>query len=138
VGRFSSKDVVFAMGDEPAKGTMELDCRRVAGGRGAACEATLTLGKQQQQLALLYAWSVADGVAHMFEVTSMGEVHDHVGTWADDKTITVVHRGKTPDGKQAEDSLTFTRTGPKTMRLTGQGTEDGAEAWTFAGTFTKR
>lgn len=138
VGRFRSNDVSFTMGDKPVKGKMELDCRRAAGGWAATCTATMTLGKEKQQMALLYGWSVADGMAHLFEVTNMGDVHDHAGKWDDDKTITVVHRGKSLAGKQGEDSLTFARVGAKQMRVTGKGTEDGAPAWTFAGTFTKR
>ncbi len=137
VGRFAAKDVVFDVGGQRMKGKMTLDCAPGAGGWAATCNAVMDFGKQKNRMVLVYGWDVAAGKAHMLEVNSMGEVHDHAGGWTDDRTITVVNRGQTPDGKASEDALTFAWKSPKQVVVTGQGTTGGANAWTFSGTFSK-
>jgi hypothetical protein len=137
VGHFHSSDVVFTQGDKTMKGSMDLRCTHAAAGWAATCTGLMSFGKgAKNSLALLYGWDVAAGSAHMFEVNSNGEVHDHAGKWTDDKTITVVHQGKTADGKAEEDGLTFAWQGKKVL-VTGKGSADGAQTWSFSGTFSK-
>src|SRR5512133_1541840 len=122
IGTAKSTDLKMTMGNRAATGAMTVTCTRAAGGRAAQCKARITTkGMPPEDDAFLMGWNAATGEAHLFEVTSDGEVHDHAGKWSDDRTITVVHRGKNARGQDAEDSLTFTWVSAKKMEVKGEG-----------------
>lgn len=138
-GNWKSSDVVFNMGDKALKGKMTMKCDKAVGGWGAVCNGKMDLGKEMpaQDVAFLMGWSIGEGQATMFEVSSMGEVHSHTGKWTDDKTISLTHQGKNPEGKVETDTVTFTWNAPKEIALKAEGTVEGKAAWSFTATMKK-
>lgn len=139
LGNWKAKDVVMTMGDKTLKGTMEMDCEKVSSGWGTLCKGKMDLGKDMppQEVSFLMGWNIGEGMATMFEVSNMGEVHRHVGTWADQKSISVTHEGKTPDGKMEKDVVTFTWSSPKEMAIQASGTSGTTMAWKMTATAKK-
>jgi hypothetical protein len=139
VGKWKSSDSVMTLGGQPMKGKVNMDCDKVVDGWGTLCKARFDFGKQMpvQLGTFLFAWSLGEGMAHMFEVSNMGDTHNHVGKWTDDKSITLVHDGKSADGKVEKDTLSFTFNAPKQLAVSGNGVIGGAPAWSMTGTFTK-
>jgi hypothetical protein len=64
-----------------------MDCKSAAFGAGAACtnEGKASIGAMAESC--LLAYDPEGKAVHYMCVTSMGEVHDHKGTWKDGKTI---------------------------------------------------
>ena len=139
VGNWSSKDTTMTMGGNAIKGKMSMKCEKAAKGWGTVCKAKFDMGKNmpKDESVFVYAWDMAAGEGHMLEVASSGEVHDHVGKWADDKSITLVRTGKNLDGKEEVDSVTFTWVSPKEIAMKGEGTVAGAVAWSMTSTAKK-
>ncbi len=135
LGTYRATDVRFTEGDREAKGTMTMTCTRAAGGWAAACKARYAAkGMPPGEDAYLVGWNVGTGQAHLFEVSSDGNVHDHVGTWSDDKTISLPYRGKNPKGEEEEDVLTFTRLTPTRTAVKAEGKAGGKTVWTLEAT----
>jgi hypothetical protein len=140
-GMWKATDVTYTVGAKPMKGTLVMSCGKTSRGWGTICQGTIRFAKKaavpMQELTLLMGWDLGSATAHMFEVTNTADVHDHAGAWKDDQSITVVHRGKGAEGKDEEDSLTFTWQSPKVVLVKGEGKAGGATAWTFAGTMKR-
>lgn len=95
-----------------------MTCRKVAGGRAAACEfKALFPGQPPMEEVQLWAYNPEDLKVHLFAVNTAGEVHDHVGTWKDDQTLEFDPLKTTDEGKPVEDSLVVTWEGPKKVRF---------------------
>lgn len=139
LGSWKASDVTMTMGDKTSKGKMTMKCEKTSGGWGALCKGTADLGKEMpvQEMTMLTGWNIGEGVATLFEVTNVAEVHQHTGKWTDDKNITVTHTGKTAEGKEETDALTFTWVSPKEMLMKAEGTSGGAKVWTFSATAKK-
>jgi hypothetical protein len=139
VGKWKSKNVKITSGDKDTPGAMTMSCTRASGGWAALCKATFTAaGMRPEDDTYLMGWDVGAKQAHMFEVTSMAEVHDHVGTWSDDRSITLVHRGKSAEGQDEEASLTFTWPSRTRIDAKGTGKVGGKTTWTMSATFAKK
>jgi hypothetical protein len=139
LGNWKSNDVALTMGEKSFKGKMSMKCDKASGGWGAICTGKMDMGKEMpaQEVTFLYGWNIGEGVATMFEVSNMAEVHQHTGKWADEKSITVTHNGKNVEGKDEKDALTFTWNSPREMTLKGEGTSGGQTLWTFTATAKK-
>ena len=139
LGNWKSADTTMTMGDKTMKGKMDMKCEKVSDGWGTLCRGKVDMGKEMpaQQLAVLFGWNIGEGMATMFEVTNMAEVHNHTGKWTDDKTITVTHEGKTAEGKVEKDAFTATWNSPKELAIKAEGTSGGATVWTMTATAKK-
>ncbi len=139
LGNWKSTDAVLTMGDKSMKGKMDLKCEKTSGGWGTLCRGKMDMGKDapMQEVTFLMGWNIGDSMATMFEVTNMGEVHNHTGKWLDEKSITLTHQGKTWEGMEEKDVVTFTWTSPKEMAIKAEGTSGTATAWTLSATAKK-
>jgi hypothetical protein len=113
------------------KGTME--CKKAAGGLAVNCTMTAKAPAPigTMELAALFGYDASRKEVHMFSMTSAGEVHDHKGTWKDDKTLDLGTLNYTEGGKPATETLVFTWADPKT--LTFKSVTTGEQASTFDG-----
>lgn len=139
VGNWSFKDGVMKMGDQEMKGLFTLKCEKAVMGWAVECKGTQDMGKSMPKIEGLYvmAWDVVTNEGHMLEVESMGNVHDHVGKWADDKNITLTRNGKNLEGKEESDAVTLTFTSPREMMFKAEGKSGTTTNWTFMGTGKK-
>jgi hypothetical protein len=119
VGRWRFEGALTQAGTtEPLRAKFVFTCRRVAGGRAAACEFKAPFpGSPPMEEAQLWAFNPEDRKVHLFAVNTAGEVHDHAGTWKDDQTLEFDPLKTTDDGKPIEDSLVVTWEGPKMVRF---------------------
>ena len=119
--------------------TVKMTCEKVSGGWGALCRGTGEFkGMPKQEMTFLYAWDMATGEAHMFEVASTGEVHNHVGKLLDGgKGVSLIHEGKNLEGKVEKDDCTMTWPSPKEKKIACAGTQAGATVWTFGASCKK-
>jgi hypothetical protein len=62
-------------------------CRTVAEGAGVSCANSGKASIGSMSESCLLAFDPEGKAVHYMCVTSMGEVHDHKGTWVDDRTI---------------------------------------------------
>lgn len=74
-------------GYPPATFAWTMECKTVALGAGVACTngGSTSIGEMSESC--LFAFDPDGKAVHYMCVTSMGEVHDHKGTWTDFKTI---------------------------------------------------
>jgi hypothetical protein len=138
LGTWTSKDATLTAGDQKMTGNLKVACEKVSNGWGSLCKATFAFkGMPPMTNTFLMGWNLGTGEAHMFEVSDAGEVHDHSGKWTDDKSVSLVHVGKTPDGKEEKDACTATWNAPKELKFDCTGSQGGATVWTFTSTAKK-
>ena len=139
VGNWTFKDGVMKMGDQEMKGTFTLKCVKAVMGWAAECKGVQDMGKAMPKVEGLYvmAWDVVTNEGHILEVESMGNVHDHVGKWTDDKTLSLVRTGKNLEGKDESDTVTMTFNSAKEMVFKAEGKSGATTNWTFMGTGKK-
>lgn len=139
LGTWRSSDVVMTMGEKQLKGKLDLKCEKASGGWATLCRGKMDMGKEMpaQEVTFMMGWSIGEGAATLFEVSNMGEVHQHTGKWTDDKSITVTHQGKTWDGKDEKDVLTFAWSSPKEMAIKAEGVSGATTHWTISATAKK-
>ena len=128
LGNRKASDAVLTMGGQSMKGKMEIKCEKTSSGWAVVCRGKVTF---------LMGWNIGDGTATMFEVSNMGETHNHTGKWLDDKSIALAHQGKTWEGKEEKDVVTFTWNSPKEMVIKAEGTAGTATTWTMSATAKK-
>jgi len=132
IGNWTAKDATFTMGDQKMVGSLKNKCEKVSNGWGVVCKATFAFkGMPPMTNTFMMGWDLGTAEAHMFEVSDAGEVHNHSGKWTDDKSISLVHQGKTWEGKDEKDACTATWNSPKELKLDCTGTQGGATTWTF-------
>ena len=138
LGNWTMKDATLSMGSQQMKGKFSMECEKAAGGWAALCKGKQDFGKDMKAEGVyLMAWDVVAGEGHMFEVESMGNVHNHVGKWVDDKSITLVHVGKNAQGVEETDTVTLTWVSPKEIVFKANGKSGATVNWTFVGTMKK-
>jgi hypothetical protein len=139
IGKWTMKDAAFKMGDKEMKCKMVLDCAKSAAGWGTTCKGSQDCGKDMPKIEGLYtfAWDIVAGEGHMLEVESMGNVHNHVGKWTDEKTIALTHTGKNMEGKDEADTVTFTWNSPKEMAFKAEGKSGETVNWSVNGVAKK-
>jgi hypothetical protein len=72
----------------------------------------------------MLAFDVNDNMLHIFTVSNYGDVHDHKGTWTDDKHFKVVYNG-TMEGKTMKEELSVEITDANTWKFNDVVTVDG-------------
>ena len=139
LGNWKAADAVMTMGDKSMKGKMEMKCEKVSDGWATLCRGKMDLGKDapKQEVTFMMGWNIGDGMATMFEASNMGETHVHTGKWLDDKSIALTHQGKTWEGKEEKDVVTFTWNSPKEMAIKAEGTSGTSTVWTMTATAKK-
>jgi hypothetical protein len=138
LGKWTDKATTLQMGENRITGKMTMACEKTSGGWGANCKGRFEAkGMPAQEISMLLGWDLAEATAHMFEVANTGEVHDHSGKWTDDKTISLVRNGKNIQGKEEVDTVTFAWASPKALKVSGEGKQDGAVAWSFSSDMKK-
>lgn len=139
IGKWTMKDAVFSMGGKEMKCKMTMDCAKSAAGWGTTCKGVQDCGKEMPKVEGLYtfAWDVVSGEGHMLEVESMGNVHNHVGKWSDDKTIVLTHSGKNMEGKDESDVVTMTWNSPKEIAFKAEGKSGETVNWSVNGVSKK-
>lgn len=83
-------------------------------------------------------WGLAcalDGKDHRFAVTNMGETHDHVVTWADDRNFRACH-AREQDGAAMEENMAVSIAG-RTMTSRSVVAVNGQEVGSFVGTLKR-
>jgi hypothetical protein len=138
LGSWTMKDAAFKMGDQEMKGKFTMKCEKAVNGWAALCKGKADFGKAAKFEGLYtFAWDIATGEGHMLEVEDSPTVHDHVGKWTDDKSISLVRTGKNSEGKVETDTVTFTWVGPKEVTFAAIGKSGAMTNWTFNGTMKK-
>lgn len=139
LGKWSSSDATLTAGDQKMTGGLKVDCEKVSSGWGTLCRATFSFkGMPPMTNTFLMGWDLGTQEAHMFEVSDAGEVHNHAGKWTDDKSVSLVHQGKTFEGKDEKDACTATWASAKEMKLECVGTQGAATMWTFSANSKKK
>lgn len=87
VGSWSGRMTATVPDAAPETFPWTMDCKEIALGQGVACTmgGTASIGPLAQTC--LVAFDPVGRSVHYMCVTSMGEVHDHDGRWADEQTI---------------------------------------------------
>lgn len=65
----------------------------------------------------MMAFDVNDNSLHIFTVSNYGDVHDHKGSWTDDKHFALVYNG-TSEGKQMKEELNIELISNSTWKFT--------------------
>jgi hypothetical protein len=134
-GSWTSANTTYTMGDQKVQGSLKMNCESVSSGWGTLCKGVLNAeGMPPSEATFLIGWDIATGEAHMFEVVDSAEVHDHSGKWIDDKSISLVRQGKSPDGKMEKDACTATWLTASELKFDCIGTQAGATVWAFTST----
>jgi len=71
-----------------------------------------------------------DNTVHIFTVSNYGDVHDHKGSWIDDKNFALVYNG-TSDGKALKEELSVQYVDATTFKFTDVVTIGGEVAQTL-------
>ena len=79
------------------------------------------LGKYEEHDLVGYS---EEGKVHVFSITTTGAVHDHAGTFKDDKTIEIVWKGLA-EGKETVEAVTGTIISPNEIRFKEVDTVEG-------------
>jgi hypothetical protein len=87
VGRWTGQMTARVPGAPAETFTWAMDCKPIALGAGASCINTGKASIGFMSESCLLAFDPEGKSVHYMCVTSMGEVHDHKGTWKDAKTI---------------------------------------------------
>ena len=134
-GTWTSTDTVYTMGDQKMPGSLKMSCESVSAGWGTLCKGVMSAGGMPpSEGTFMMGWDIATGEAHMFELGDNAEVHDHSGKWTNDKSVSLVRQGKTPDGKMEKDACTATWVTANELKFDCVGTQAGATVWTFTST----
>lgn len=138
-GKWTMKDGTFTMGGKEMKAKVTMDCAKASGGWATTCKGAQDMGKEMPKVDGLYtfSWDIVTGEGHMHEVESMGNVHDHVGKWTDDKTISLVRTGKNLEGKDETDTVTLVWVSPKEFNFSAEGKSGETVNWSFKGVAKK-
>ena len=86
-GRWTGQMTARVPGTPAESFNWTMDCRTVAQGAGASCTNTGKASIGYMSESCLLAFDPEGKTVHYMCVTSMGEVHDHKGTWKDAQTI---------------------------------------------------
>ena len=104
-------------GQAPVKFQGTWDCKRIAAGAAAECSMSAEVpGFGRMEETDLWGYDPETKSVHIMTWNNMGEVHDHHGSWTDDKTIALTHSA-TAGGKPVEETFRFEFTGPNEMRF---------------------
>lgn len=101
----------------PLKATESITCRSAAGGRAAACSGKANipgLGAMEDDALVTYDAEAKN--VRFVGMDSMGEVHDHICAWKDDKTLACQTLNIMVQGQPA--SVEFTMTFPSAKDCT--------------------
>ncbi len=136
VGHWSGKGQLSQPGQPTAALSLDLNCTKVAAGNGVKCD--MNAKNEQMQIAEsdLMGVDPETNTGHWYAVTNMGEVHDHIISWPDDKTLKA-HYAWTSEGKKMEENVTFTFNGKKAVEFHTIVTADGSEVAAFSGSLKK-
>ncbi len=138
LGNWTMKEAAFKMGEQDMKGKMTMRCEKAVNGWATVCKGKMDFGKAMKAEGLYtFAWDINTGEGHMFEVENSPTVHNHVGKWSDDKTISLVRTGKNVEGKDETDTVTFTWVSPKEVTFAATGKSGPTTNWIFNATMKK-
>jgi hypothetical protein len=84
----------------------------------------------------LFGVDPASKQGHWYAVTNMGEVHDHLASWTDRKTMVADYEW-TEEGKTMHEHISFIFKSAKSMEFTTQVTADKQVAAEFNGYFDR-
>lgn len=115
---------------------MSLDCKKIALGNGVQCTMSgkiSDLGPLEQTCLVGHDPQSGTGT-HMMCITSMGEVHDHKGTWKDDKSLVFEPFKFTSAGKTATEDVSVTWPDTKSLVFTSVVTMEDGSRTTFEAT----
>lgn len=113
VGRWSGAMTATVPGSPPETFPWSMECKAAALGAGAVCamEGRASIGLMAY--ACLVAYDPEGKAVHYMCVTSMGEVHDHRGRWADAQTIEFEPLEGGLMGQRITETVTWTFPDPK-------------------------
>jgi hypothetical protein len=97
-----------------------MNCKPIALGSGASCTNTGKASIGSMSESCLLAFDPEGKAVHYMCVTSMGEVHDHKGTWKDDKTIEFEPLRAGMMGQQITETLRWYFPNPNTIDKTSE------------------
>jgi len=126
----------ITMGKDVVKATARMQCERAAGGLGIRCTDRFDIpGMGVYEESDIMGYDPGDRLVHWFSVTSMGETHDHKGSW-DGDTLVLQHTGPSPDGKLYSERIAMTVSG-KSIKGTSVCTVGNAVDSTFEFSLSK-
>jgi hypothetical protein len=115
VGKWNAELSLTMPGQPPVKFKGVFDCKKIAGGTAVYCQQnTKVPGMGQMEESDLIVYDPETRSIRFMTWSNQGEIHDHKGTWKDDKTIEIKHEA-TMGGKPLSEVFEFTVTGPNTM-----------------------
>ncbi len=120
------------------EGTMTVLATPMAAGQGIHMDAKgEARGMEPWEAHALWGFDTESGEVHWFAVSSMGEVHDHVGVWKDEDTLELEWRG-VEGSKKAVEHTTFHWKNPREVEMRTVNTMGGQQGHTIEGTWRKR
>jgi hypothetical protein len=122
----------------PVKGTWT--CKKVSKGWGVACKLVVAnfpgIGYYEEND--LFGYDMGSKAYHWYAVTNGGEVHDHVGHFADDGSFTAIHEGTTDGKNKFKEVNTFTFKSARSVTFSGEVSVDGQVQVQLTGTAKKK
>jgi len=84
----------------------------------------------------MLGYDESDNTVHIFTLSNYGDVHDHKGSWLDDKNFALVYNG-TSEGKALKEDLSIEYVDANTFKFTDVVTLDGQTFQTLNGEMHK-
>ncbi len=105
-------------GAAPVKVKETFTCKKVAGGRVVSCSGSAKVpGMGKMEDVALVTYDAEGKKVRFVGMNSMGEVHDHMCTWKDDKSLGCEPLRVTAMGAPATVTLEMSWSDPKTVKM---------------------
>jgi hypothetical protein len=115
----------------------EYSCQKASEGWAVSCSFNATGANDMVMSETdLFGVDPASKQGHWYAVTNMGEVHDHLASWTDSKTMVADYEW-TEEGKTMHEHISFIFKSAKSMEFTTQVTADKQVAAEFNGYFDR-
>jgi len=125
------------MNGKPVKGSVRHLYRTCSAGWGVEMNETMNLDSTPAYVCVnLFGYDPGDKKMHIYSVSNFGDTHDHVGTWKDDKTLSLEYNG-TLKGKPYKEKLEIVFESETSYHFTEKTMEDGKETFNASATMTK-
>ena len=134
IGKWKGEGTISG-GEQPMKIALSYRCDAAAAGWGIAC---VLNGKGEGMEMIesdLMGVDPVTGNGHWFAVTNMGETHDHVLTWTDDKNFKA-HYAWEQDGARMEENISVSING-RSMEFRSVVSANGQDVGSFVGTLKR-
>lgn len=130
--------ISMTQGEMKSEGKVMHINKSIADGWGVEIREVCEIKDMQTYRALnIFGYDMGTGLTHLYTVDNYADVHDHVGKWADDKTLNLEHNGMMGD-KPTKEVLHIVVDSPTQYHYTVEGYLGGELTYSMQGTLHKK